>query len=35
MEELPVVDCRLPILLISHWLSFQPLEHDFGNAVHN
>jgi hypothetical protein len=35
MEGLPIVDCRLPILLISQWFSFQPLEHDFGHAAHN
>jgi hypothetical protein len=30
-----VADCRVPILLISHRFSFQPLEHDFGHALHN
>jgi hypothetical protein len=34
MRQLPIVDCRLPIVLIANRLSFQPLEHDFGQSMH-
>jgi hypothetical protein len=33
--RLPIVDCRMPTLLISHRFSFQPFKDDFGQSVHN
>ena len=34
MLELPIVDCRSPIVLIAEASSLEPLQHDFGYSPH-